>query len=875
MDFYRLDEEAVVNKMGTNVSTGLTDSQVKSRVKKYGYNEFKKQPPESVFKKIFNQLKDISVIILLIAALLSFVLAIREGHGYIEPVVILSIVIINVILAISQEKSAQKAIDALSDLNSPVCVVIRNGIQKRISTDKVVPGDIILIKTGDLVPADARVVESTNLFIDESSLTGESETSGKNSNLISDENIPIGNQKNMVFSGCLVKAGHAKAVVIATGMKTQMGKIAEFLNGTRQTPTPLQSRLSKIGKVISFIAIISSALFFILGHIYGQDFWSMVLLAISLAVAAVPETLSLIVTLSLTQGIKNLVDKNVLTRKLPAVETLGSVSVICSDKTGTLTQNKMSIKKLWVNNMLPVRDSDEFSPKYLDLVEKLILASNASIKAFKDGNIEIIGDPTEGAILNLGFQKKINKNDLQEKYIKVAEVPFSSERKMMTNIVKLPTNEYLLVCKGAFDRLPFNPETFDIDKAKNIHDSFAKDSLRIIALASKIIKKLPDDDNFEKLENNLNFIGFAGLIDPPRPGVMAAVEAAKRAGIRTVMITGDHAATAKAIAKELKILSDNDKILTGQELSSISDKELCETIKDYSVFARVSPEDKVRIVKAWQKNNEVVAMTGDGVNDTPALKSADVGIVMGKNGTEVAKSAADIVLTDDNFSTIVQAIQEGRNVYSNIKNIVYFLLTCNLSEIVIMLGAQIMGWNSPVTPAMLLLINVLGDGIPGIHLSKEVSESGIMNRKPTHRNESFFSGGFLRLITWQTIIFSIITGAGYYLGAFIQMPSNIIPSHKVGQIMAFLITGWSSILHVFNVRSRKSIFKVGFRKNFMLSVNAICMVIFFAVLVGVPQVASVFEFSKLGGWHWIICILLSLVPTVFSEIEKFFYTSHE
>ncbi|MDR1627349.1 MAG: cation-translocating P-type ATPase [Oscillospiraceae bacterium] len=871
MDFYKLSKEAVADKMDTDVFAGLTDSQVKSRVKKFGYNEFEKQVPESVFKKIFNQLKDISVIILLIAVLLSFVLAIREGHGFIEPFVILSIVIINVVLAISQEKSAQKAIDALSDLNSPVCVVIRGSTQKKISTAQVVPGDIILIKTGDLVPADARVVESTNLFIDESSLTGESETSGKNSNLISGENIPIGNQKNMVFSGCLVKAGHAKAVVIATGMKTQMGKIARFLSGTRQIRTPLQNRLDKIGKVISFVAVVSSVLFFIFGHIYGQDFWSMVLLAISLAVAAVPETLSLIVTLSLTQGIKNLAGKNILTRKLPAVETLGSVSVICSDKTGTITQNKMSIKKLWINNMPPVRDSDEFSPEYLEFVEKLILASNASIMAPKGKDIEIIGDPTEGAILSLGFRKKINKNDLQEKYIKVAEIPFSSERKMMTNIVKLPTNEYLLVCKGAFDRIPLNPETFDINTAKNIHDSFAKDSLRVIALASKVIKKLPDDDNFEKLENNLNFIGFIGLIDPPRPGVMSAVESAKRAGIRTVMITGDHAATAKAIAKELKIMTGDDKILTGQELSAISNEKLCETIQDYSVFARVSPEDKVRIVEAWQKNNEIVAMTGDGVNDTPALKAADVGIAMGKNGTEVAKSAADIVLTDDNFSTIVQAVKEGRNVYSNIKKTIYFLLTCNLSEIVIMLGAQIAGWNALVTPAMLLLINVLGDGIPGIHLAKEVSDSNIMNKKPVSRNESFFSEGFLGLIAWQTVIFSIITWAGYYFGAFVQLSSNIMPSHKLGQVMAFLITGWSSILHVLNVRSRKSTFKIGFRKNPMLSINAICMVIFFAVLVGVPQIASVFEFSKLGGWHWGICILFSLVPTVFSEVEKFFY----
>lgn len=875
MDFYSLDKELVMDKMNTDISVGLTDSQVKSRTKEYGYNEFEKQPYESIFKKILNQLKDISVIILLIAAVLSFILAIREGHGYIEPFVILSIVIINVILAISQEKSAEKAIDALSDLNSPVCVVIRDGVQKKINTSEVVPGDIILVKTGDLVPADARIVESTNLLVDESSLTGESESSQKDSRILSDKNIPVGNQDNMVFSGCLVKAGHAKAVVVATGMETQMGKIAGFLNDTQQIKTPLQNRLNKIGKIISFVAIVSSVLLFIFGHMHGQDFWGMILLSISLAVAAVPETLSLMVTLSLIQGIKNLVDKNVLTRKLPAVETLGSVSVICSDKTGTITQNKMSIKKLWVNNKAPICDNDDFSSEYLDLIKKLVLASNASIKTFEDGNIEIIGDPTESAILNLGFRKEINKNDLIKKYIKVGEVPFSSERKMMTNIVKLPTNEYLLVCKGAFDRLPLNLKTFDFDKAKNIHDAFAKDSLRIIALASKIIKELPDDNNFEILEKDLDFIGFVGLIDPPRPGIMSAIESAKRAGIRTVMITGDHSATAKAIAKELKIMSDEDKILTGQELSMISDEELYETIQDYSVFARVSPEDKIRIVEAWQENDEVVAMTGDGVNDAPALKAADVGIAMGKNGTEVAKSAADIVLTDDNFSTIVQAVREGRNVYSNIRKTIYFLLTCNLSEIIIMLGAQIIGWNSILTPAMLLLINVLGDGIPGIRIAKEVSSSNIMNGKPIHRDESFFGGGLMELIAWQTIVFSVIAWIGYYFGAFIQLSSSIMPSHAVGQDMAFLVIGWSSIIHVFNVRSRRSIFKVGFTKNPLLNVNAICMIIFFAVLVGVPQVANIFEFCKLDIWHWIICILLSLVPTVFSEIEKFFYQFKE
>ena len=866
--WYNIEREEVIKIFSSREKEGLTSGEVLNNKKSYGTNEFEKQKKESVLSKILNQLKDISTLILLLAVILSFALAIKEGHGFLEPLVILSIVILNIVLAITQENSAEKSLEALMSMNSPTCLVIRDGIPKNIESQELVPGDIVILRAGDKVPADGRLIESVDLLVDESSLTGESEASEKDSNIISDIDVDLGDQKNMVFSGSLVTEGNGIFVVTEIGMKTEMGKIAGYLNNTQKMKTPLQIRLNKIGKTISFIAILSAIILVSVGLLRGESFWYLILMAVSLAVAAVPETLTLIVTLSLSNGVKKMAEKNSVIRKLSAVETMGSVSVICSDKTGTLTQNQMTIKKLWKKSFNVVTEEENLNEDYLDMLDKLSLASNAVIETDESGEKHIIGGATEAAIIKMMDKLGRKKDDAEKLYPRVKEIPFSSSRKRMTTIHEDPKGGYLVLCKGAFDWMPLNEDADTIKVAKAVHDSFANEALRIITLASKHIDVLPKDEDLESLESELELVGLVGIIDPPRPESKRAIEAAKKAGIKTVMITGDHVATASAIAKEIGLLSEGQKVITGKELADMSDDELCNSVREYSVYARVTPEDKIRIVEAWQENEEVVAMTGDGVNDAPALKAADVGIAMGKNGTEVAKGAADMVLTDDNFASIVDAVHEGRNVFSNIRKTIYFLIVCNISEIIIMLGAQLIGWQFPLTAVLLLLINVLGDGIPGITLAKEESDPRIMERKPIGRDEGFFNGSLISVITRQTIICSIIVWAGYYVGTFTDISSAYSPSHDIGQSMAFLILGWSSILHVFTVRSRKSIFRFPIKSNMQMVYSAIAMILILGIVVFVPFIGAIFGVVTISLKHFVIAIGLSILPTIVAEIGK-------
>lgn len=866
--WYNIEREEVIKIFSSREKEGLTSGEVLNNKKSYGTNEFEKQKKESVLSKILNQLKDISTLILLLAVILSFALAIKEGHGFLEPLVILSIVILNIVLAITQENSAEKSLEALMSMNSPTCLVIRDGIPKNIESQELVPGDIVILRAGDKVPADGRLIESVDLLVDESSLTGESEASEKDSNIISDIDVDLGDQKNMVFSGSLVTEGNGIFVVTEIGMKTEMGKIAGYLNNTQKMKTPLQIRLNKIGKTISFIAILSAIILVSVGLLRGESFWYLILMAVSLAVAAVPETLTLIVTLALSNGVKKMAEKNSVIRKLSAVETMGSVSVICSDKTGTLTQNQMTIKKLWKKSFNVVTEEENLNEDYLDMLDKLSLASNAVIETDESGEKHIIGGATEAAIIKMMDKLGRKKDDAEELYPRVKEIPFSSSRKRMTTIHEDPKGGYLVLCKGAFDWMPLNEDADTIKEAKAVHDSFANEALRIITLASKHIDVLPKDEDLESLESELELVGLVGIIDPPRPESKRAIEAAKKAGIKTVMITGDHVATASAIAKEIGLLSEGQKVITGKELADMSDDELCNSVREYSVYARVTPEDKIRIVEAWQENEEVVAMTGDGVNDAPALKAADVGIAMGKNGTEVAKGAADMVLTDDNFASIVDAVHEGRNVFSNIRKTIYFLIVCNISEIIIMLGAQLIGWQFPLTAVLLLLINVLGDGIPGITLAKEESDPRIMERKPIGRDEGFFNGSLISVITRQTIICSIIVWAGYYVGTFTDISSAYSPSHDIGQSMAFLILGWSSILHVFTVRSRKSIFRFSIKSNMQMVYSAIAMILILGIVVFVPFIGAIFGVVTISLKHFVIAIGLSILPTIVAEIGK-------
>ena len=870
VNWYEVTIGKILEILTADAQVGLSDSDAAQRLASHGKNVYTAAKRDGIGTMILHQFKDIANVILLLAGFLSLALAIREGHGYVEPIVIFAIIVMNIALSVSQERSAEKALEALQNLNSPTCIVMRGGTRLELNTEDVVPGDLLILKTGDLVAADARLITSVDFSVDESALTGESEPVQKDAEAEIAHGATIGDQLNMVFSSCLVTAGNATAIITQTGMNTQMGKIAGYLNDTQKIQTPLQRRLNKVSRMVSFLAVASAILLLVLGIHQGEDFWVMMLAAVSLAVAAVPETLQLIVTLALTQGVKQMVTQNALIRKLAAVETLGNTSVICSDKTGTLTQNRMTIQKLWMPEQGAFDAQSDFSESQMQFIQHLMLASNATLERDADGTERIVGDATESAILRLLLSKNKAENEKASAWPRVGEIPFSSARKMMTSVHKCPSGGYLVLTKGAFDRLPYEAASQEDQTArKRAHDDFAGQAMRIIALGARMVDALPEDGNLASLESNLTFEGLIGLMDPPRKEAAEAIALAKKAGIRTVMITGDHAATARAIASQIGLLSEGEKVITGQQLSEFDDEKLIESVREYSVYARVSPEDKIRIVEAWQENGEVVAMTGDGVNDAPALKAADVGVAMGIAGTEVAKSASDMVLTDDNFATIVAAIRQGRYVFSNIRKTLYFLLVCNLSEIVIMLGAYLLGWGMPLTPVMLLLINVLGDGIPGLRLAYEHSDERIMNRKPVSRDESFLGDGLLRVMVHQTAAFSVVGLLAYYFGAFIQMAGNIAPSHIVGQTMAFLVVAFTSIVHIFTVRGRKSMFKVPLAHNMPLLYSAIGMLVLFSGMVLIAPLQFLFGLTTLSLVQWLCVLGLSTIPSLVAEAVKF------
>ncbi|HAB7768286.1 TPA_asm: HAD-IC family P-type ATPase, partial [Listeria monocytogenes] len=590
------------------------------------------------------------------------------------------------------------------------------------------------------------------------------------------------------------------------------------------------------------------------------------MIAISLAVAAVPETLPVIVTLTLAYGVQNMVRKNTIIRRIPAVETIGNTSVICSDKTGTLTQNKMIIQQIWAADHAPIKATAEFDTAEQKVLEMLSLSSNATIDV-TDGEETIIGDPTESAIIRLLEEKGTTKKALEAKYPRVFELPFDSDRKLMTTIHQVEDG-FLSITKGAFDRIPVNFSEEFLAEAERVHDSFAEDALRVLVVAYKKYAEMPTDLSSEALETDLTFAGMVGMIDPPRPESKAAVLAAKKAGIKTVMITGDHIVTASAIAKEIGILTDGDKAITGAELAEMSEADLEKNIRDYAVYARVSPEDKIRIVKAWQKNGEIVTMTGDGVNDAPALKAADVGAAMGITGTDVSKNAADMVITDDNFATIVDAVKEGRTAYENIRKTIYFLLSTNFSQIFIMLIAIILGWGAPVVAVQLLLINVVSDGIPGFFLSREKADDSIMERKPIPKNAGIFANGLGKKMAIQAVVFTIVTLAGFYIGQFVTINNSIGASYEVGMTMAFVILAWSSVAHIFNVRSDKSIFTIGFLSNRGLFFSAICSMLIILGLAIIPPLANMFFLVEMSLTHWILAFILSMFPLLFVEIQK-------
>ena len=890
-------------KVGTQ---GLSDEQVKEKREIYGLNELQAKKKKSLIVKFLEQFKDFMIIILIIAAVISGAVGYYQGEGITDSIIILIVVIVNAIIGVAQESKAEKSLEALQKLSSHVTKVIRNGKVAVIPSKELVPGDIVILDTGDYVPADLRIIESANLKAQEASLTGESVPVDKNTNVINDEKIGLGDRTNMLFSSSLITYGRGRGIVVATGMNTEVGKIAGMINEVEETETPLQQKLNKLGKTLGIVAIVICVIIFIIGLLYGKEPIEMFMTAVSLAVAAIPEGLAAVSTIVLAIGVQRMVKKHAIVKKLPAVETLGSTTVICSDKTGTLTQNKMTVKKVFYNNKLV--DLDDIDIDNLgDELEKLTYISMfCNDTKVLDG--KLTGDPTETALIDMGFKLDFQPPIL-EKYERVKELPFDSDRKLMTTVHLFP-NKYMVYTKGGVDELLSRCNSYvingnvntDIDEYKKEiakqNEEMAKNALRVLAMAYKELDHEPTDEEMKTIESDLTYVGMVGMIDPPREEVKDAVEKCKTAGIKTVMITGDHKITAIAIAKALGILENEDEAITGSELEEMSDEDLIKNVRKYSVYARVSPEHKVRIVKAWQANGEIVAMTGDGVNDAPALKTADIGCAMGIVGTDVSKEAADVILTDDNFATIVSSVEEGRRIYDNILKAIQFLLSSNVGEIIILFVAILMTpllskWFNidvnlitPLLPIHILWINLVTDSLPALALAVDPAEKDIMNRKPLKPRQGVFTKGMTFRVIYQGIMIGVLTLVAFIIG--LATPENELPvvniteangivrtlsaeevKVEIGQAMAFTVLALSELVHVFNIRNnKKSIFKTGVFNNSKLILATAVSAGLMLIVLFVPALRNIFSIPVLPAMNILETVILVFIPIVVVEIFK-------
>ena len=855
--------ETIVKELESNSETGLTSQQVKERAEKYGENKLKEKKKKTWIGRFFEQFKDAMIIILILASVVSFVIACIEKNPkeFFEPVLILVIVILNAIMGVMQESKAEKALDALQNMSAPHARVIRDGKESIINASALVPGDIIILEAGDFVPADARLIKSVSLKSEESALTGESVPSEKNANARVKKNAPIGDRSNMIFSGCSITYGTATAIVTATGMNTEMGKIANLLSNENEGQTPLQKKLSKLGKYLGVVALLACAVIFIVGILSNVGILEMFMTAVSLAVSAIPEGLPAIVTIVLSIGVQRMVKKNAIIRRLPAVETLGSASVICSDKTGTLTMNRMTLVEAFVDGTKDIEEIDENnSAKVKKLLKYATLCCDGSIVIEKNKE-KHIGDPTETAIVSAAYKNGLLKDELNEKYPRKAEIPFDSDRKLMSTINEIDGKLYVIV-KGAVDVLAERCIAGNIKRAQEVNEFMSSNALRVLAVAYKEIDEVPKTLNPEKIENDLTFIGLVGMIDPPRPKAKAAVATCREAGIKPIMITGDHVTTASAIAKKLGILLPEDRAITGTELDAMSDTELDEVLETISVYARVSPENKIRIVKAWQRRGQVVSMTGDGVNDAPALKAADIGCAMGITGTDVAKGSADMILTDDNFTTIVDAVREGRGIYANIKKVIGFLLGTNIGEVVAVFISMLLWHVSPFLSMQLLMINLVTDSLPAIALGMEPVEDDIMTHKPKPKDEGIFAHGLGLKVVLQGFMFGILALIAFRLGV------NTTGTLAGGQTLAFMTLAFSQVMQAFNMRSDKSIFKTNPFSNKKLIMACFASLALVAIVLFTPA-RILFQLEILPWNLYLIGFGLSLVPFVFMEISKF------
>lgn len=867
--WYTLSTKEVEKQMQTNIEFGLNEKQVEDKQNKFGLNKLEEKKRESIVIKFIKQFNDFMIIILIIASIISAVVARLEGsNDYFDSIIIIAIVVFNAIMGLVQEAKAEKSLEALKKMTAPTCRVKRNGKISTIKSEQIVPGDIVLLEAGNYVPADCRLISSSNLKIEESSLTGETVPVLKEANSILKEKTALGDMVNMAFSTTIVVNGHGEAIVTDIGMNTKVGKIAKMIITNEAPETPIQKKLEEVGKSLGIACLGICLLIFVIGLLKKIEPIEMFMTSVGLAVAAIPEGLPAIVTIMLSIGVTKMAKKNSIIRKLPAVETLGSSSVICSDKTGTLTQNKMQVTK--IANINGETNDKEYIKWLMGMAT---MCTDVEISK-ENGKMELTGEPTEKAIVSKALDEGQNKNELYNVMKRVKDIPFDSSRKMMTTIHKMP-NGYRVITKGAPDVLlkrcnkvydNGNVTTLDYSKTKlieNQNNKMADEALRVLAIAYLDIPNLPSKIDTETVEKNLIFIGLIGMIDPPREGVKEAVATCKKAGIKTVMITGDHIITAKAIAKDLGILRGSDLAVTGEELDKIPQSILQKNIMNYSVFARVTPEHKVRIVKAYQSTGAVVAMTGDGVNDAPALKNADIGIAMGKNGTDVAKNAADMVLTDDNFVTIVEAVKQGRNIFDNIKKAVHFLIATNIGEIVTIFLGLVLGLKSPLLAIQLLWINLVTDSLPAIALGLEKPEADIMDKKPRDSKKGIFADGLWQRIITEGTMLGILTLVAFSVG-------NYLYDIEVGRTMAFVSLGLLELVHSFNIKSEESIFKVGLFENKYLMGAFILGVILQIVVVVIPSVAEVFKLVPLTQVQWMYTFGISILPLVIMEIQKAF-----
>jgi len=872
--FYTQGEEEVLKSLDTSID-GLSTAQAKERLDVYGYNELDEGEKRSLLSKFIDQFKDLMIIILLVAAALS---VITEGmHGLTDACIILAVVVLNAAFGVYQEGQAEAAIEALKNMSSPLARVRRDGNVVEIDSRELVPGDIVLLEAGDVVPADMRLLEAASLKIEEAALTGESVPVEKDVTETVEAEAGIGDRVNMGYQNSNVTYGRGTGVVTNTGMYTEVGKIADMLANADESQTPLKQSLEQLSKTLTYLIIaIALVTFLVSVFIRGEQPLEGLMVAVALAVAAIPEGLPAIVTILLSLGTTTLAKRNSIVRKLPAVETLGSTEIIASDKTGTLTMNQMTVEKVYTNGQLQSAATE------LGADNTTLRIMNFANDTKVDSDGKLIGDPTETALVQFGLDHNFDVRDVLKSEPRVAELPFDSDRKLMSTIHKEADGTYFVAVKGAPDqllkrvtRIEINGEVrpiTDEDKQAILatNKDLAKQALRVLMMAYKTTNDIPTLES-EVVESDLIFSGLVGMIDPERPEAAEAVRVAKEAGIRPIMITGDHQDTAEAIAKRLGIIDPNDTedhVFTGAELNELSDEEFQKVFKQYSVYARVSPEHKVRIVKAWQNDGKVVAMTGDGVNDAPSLKTADIGIGMGITGTEVSKGASDMVLADDNFATIIVAVEEGRKVFSNIQKSIQYLLSANMTEVFIIFFATLFGWDV-LQPVHLLWINLVTDTLPAIALGVEPAEPGIMTHKPRGRQSNFFDGGVFGAIMYQGVFQTILVLAVYGWGLVFPEHHTQAEIHADALTMAFATLGLIQLLHAFNVKSvYQSVFKVGlFRNKTFNWAIPVAFVLLMATIV-VPGFNNLFHVSHLSLTQWFAVIVGSFLIVVLVELVK-------